>query len=269
MNAGARPLFWRRFWPLALLGLIGVASLPLVILPALDALVAAGRSPTRSLAVLAALSLIQPAVLVIAAAAAGAALAARLGFTSYAAGVNVVSPFASQVRRAAASGLVIGVVIVALDIALFRHFVLAPIGARPVEPILQALAGGVLYGGLSEEVMMRWGLMSFVVWLAARFVGRRGATANVAVADDAVRLPSGAFVIAIVIVALLFAAGHLPAAGALAPLTAILVLRILLLNAVAGLVFGWLYWKASLEAAMVAHASVHVVFAFAQFLGWS
>jgi hypothetical protein len=65
-----------------------------------------------------------------------------------------------------------------------------------------------------------------------------------------------------------FAAGHLPAAGAIAPLTADVVLRILLLNAVAGFVFGWLYWKASLEAAMLAHATVHVVFAIAQYLGW-
>jgi membrane protease YdiL (CAAX protease family) len=46
------------------------------------------------------------------------------------------------------------------------------------------------------------------------------------------------------------------------------VLRILLLNALAGLVFGWLFWRRSLECAMFAHASVHVVFAIGQALGW-
>ncbi|HEY3584866.1 MAG TPA: hypothetical protein VGL90_10865, partial [Casimicrobiaceae bacterium] len=122
----AAPSLWRRAWPPTLAGLFGVASLPLVIVPTLEALMGAGRSPTHSLALLAALSLIQPALLVIVAAFIGAALAPRLGLTSYLAGVNVRGPFAAQIRRALASGLVAGVVIVALDIALFRHFTLHP-----------------------------------------------------------------------------------------------------------------------------------------------
>jgi hypothetical protein len=262
---------WRSAWPPALAGLIGVASLPLVILPTLEALMGAGRSPTHSLALLAALSLIQPALLVILAAFAGAALAPGLNFVSYLARVNVHEPFTAQVPRAVASGLVVGVVIVALDIALFRHFSLQPAGSQPIGVILQALAGGVLYGGLGEEVMMRWGLMTLVVWLGARLAGRRSA-------DSAPATPSGGpgmaapapiYVVAIVIVALVFAAGHLPAVSAMGPLTATVVLRTLLLNAVAGLVFGWIYWRASLEAAMLAHATVHVVFAVAQSLGWT
>jgi hypothetical protein len=254
------PSFWRRFWPPALLGLAGVASLPLVILPPLETLMALGRSPTHSLALLALVSLIQPALLVIAAAAAGAALAPKLGFTSYASAINVRAPFATQVRLAIASGLIVGVVIVVLDIALFRHFRLQPMGSAHPAAVAQTLAGGILYGGLSEEVMMRFGLMSFVVWIGTRLHARRGA---------GVATPDIVFIMAIVIVALLFALGHLPAATLISPVTANLVLRILLLNAVAGLVFGWLYWKASLEAAMLSHASVHVVFAIAQFLGWA
>lgn len=253
--------FWRRFWPPALLGLAGVASLPLVILPTLEALMALGRSPTHSLALLALLSLIQPALLVLAAAAVGAALSPQLGFTSYVCAINVRAPFARQVRRSIGSGIVVGVVIVVLDIALFRHFQLQPIGSAHWEAVARTFVGGILYGGASEEVMMRFGVMSFVVWIGARLHARRHA-------DDA-RIPDGVFMAAILIVALLFALGHLPAATVISPLTASLVLRILLLNAVAGLVFGWLYWKASLEAAMLAHATVHVVFAIAQFLGWS
>jgi len=266
----ATPSLWRRAWPPSLAGLVGVASLPLVILPTLEALMGAGRSPTHSLALLAALSLIQPTLLVVAAAFIGAALAPGLGFTSYLGGVNVREPFAAQIRRALASGLVVGVVIVALDIALFRHFTLHPIGSVPLRGIVKALVGGVLYGGLSEEVMMRWGLMTLVVWLGVRLAGRRSASTGVesGVSISSVGIPPPLYAIAIVLVALVFAAGHLPAAGAIAPLTAEVVLRILLLNAVAGLVFGWLYWRASLEAAMLAHATVHAVFALAQYLGW-
>ncbi|HET9669640.1 MAG TPA: CPBP family glutamic-type intramembrane protease [Casimicrobiaceae bacterium] len=269
IDPGAPPL-WQRAWPPALVGLVGVASLPLVILPTLEALMGAGRSPTHSLALLAVLSLIQPTLLVIVAAFIGAALAPALRFTSYLAGVNVRGPFVAQLRRALAAGLVVGVVIVALDIALFRHFTLHPIGSVSLRGVVQALVGGLLYGGLSEEVMMRWGLMTLVVWLGARLAGRRTASAGSEPGIDAssVAIPAQLYAIAIVLVAVVFAAGHLPAASAMAPLTADVVLRILLLNGVAGLVFGWLYWKASLESAMLAHATVHVVFAIAQYLGW-
>jgi hypothetical protein len=33
-----------------------------------------------------------------------------------------------------------------------------------------------------------------------------------------------------------------------------------LLNALGGVLFGWLFWRRSLEAAMVAHATTHVGF---------
>lgn len=36
--------------------------------------------------------------------------------------------------------------------------------------------------------------------------------------------------------------------------------QIVLLNSVGGVVFGWLYWRRSLEAAMMAHAATQVVF---------
>jgi len=252
----ARVPFWRRFWPLVALGLVGVASLPLVMLPALRVMIRNGQAPGMSLDTLAALSLIQPALLLIAGAAIGAALAPRLGFTSHVANVNVRGPFAAELPPAIASGLVTGVVIAGLDIALFRHAA-PPAATASTRAILDGLVGGVLYGGITEEIMMRWGLMSLVVWAGGRLLAR-----------DAARPPASIFVAGIVIVALLFAAGHLPAVAMITPLNAGVVGRVLLLNAVAGLLFGWLFWRKSVESAMVAHASAHVVFAAAQALGW-
>ncbi|HEY3555431.1 MAG TPA: hypothetical protein VGL67_10045, partial [Casimicrobiaceae bacterium] len=88
----------------------------------------------------------------------------------------------------------------------------------------------------------RWGLMTLVVWLGVRVCDRKAATASTEDTSDAARpaIPASLYAIAIVVVALVFAAGHLPAAAAIAPLTTDVVLRILLLNAVAGLVFAWL-----------------------------
>jgi membrane protease YdiL (CAAX protease family) len=65
---------------------------------------------------------------------------------------------------------------------------------------------------------------------------------------------------AIVFVALLFGAGHLPQAAALgAGLPASLVGYALLANSLGGLVFGWLYWRQGLIAAVTAHFAADVV----------
>ena len=69
----------------------------------------------------------------------------------------------------------------------------------------------------------------------------------------------GAFRAAIIVVAVLFGLGHLPATAAIAALTPGLVVRALLLNGVAGAAFGYLYWRHGLEAAMAGHMSAHVV----------
>jgi membrane protease YdiL (CAAX protease family) len=62
-----------------------------------------------------------------------------------------------------------------------------------------------------------------------------------------------------VLAALLLGAAHLPMAAALAPLTTVVIVRTMLLNSIGGLVFGWLYWRQGLLAAMVAHFSADVV----------
>ena len=55
--------FARRFWPLFAAGLAGIAALPLIVMPLLEARMRAGVPPGMSLGTLTALSLIQPAVL--------------------------------------------------------------------------------------------------------------------------------------------------------------------------------------------------------------
>ena len=59
--------------------------------------------------------------------------------------------------------------------------------------------------------------------------------------------------------ALLFALGHLPGTSAVAPLTALLVTRALVLNALVGMTCGYLFWRRGLEAAMFVHMGFHLV----------
>ncbi|MGE5222783.1 MAG: type II CAAX prenyl endopeptidase Rce1 family protein [Omnitrophica WOR_2 bacterium] len=98
------------------------------------------------------------------------------------------------------------------------------------------------YGGINEEILMRLFLVSVLVWILGRFWWNAGGLRE-----------DGAYWTAILLAALLFGLGHLPATRALTPLTPRLVLRALLLNGVAGIAFGWLYWQYGLLAAMLAH----------------
>ena len=66
--------------------------------------------------------------------------------------------------------------------------------------------------------------------------------------------------LAMTVAALAFATGHLPALASLLAPTPGLVARTLLLNTLAGMVFGWLYWRHHLEEAMLAHATTHLGF---------
>jgi len=150
-------------------------------------------------------------------------------------------------RLALAAGLVAGAVIIALD-PLFAAHMPPALSALP-PPGAKASAGvGFLasfYGGIAEELQMRLFLMTLLVWVLSLLRQRR--TAN------------WMFWVALLVAALLFGAGHLPAAAKLWPLDAVVITRTLLLNGIGGLVFGWLYWKRGLEAAMIAHFGTDLV----------
>lgn len=101
----------------------------------------------------------------------------------------------------------------------------------------------IFQGGISEEVMMRFGLMTLLVWLLSKVFARKGGL-----------IPPWIYWAAIVGAAVLFGAGHLPVAqsvyGGLSPG---LVTYIILGNGIGGLGFGYLYWKKGLEYAILSH----------------
>jgi membrane protease YdiL (CAAX protease family) len=103
-----------------------------------------------------------------------------------------------------------------------------------------------LYGGISEEILLRLFLMTLVAWVIGRISKRSAQSPAVAWS-------------AIVIAAVLFGVGHLPAVAQLGPISAIVVVRTVSLNAVGGAAFGWLYWRRGLISAMLAHFSADIV----------
>ncbi|TFW27701.1 CPBP family intramembrane metalloprotease, partial [Massilia arenosa] len=123
-------------------------------------------------------------------------------------------------------------------------------------PALQQLAATVsmpalarvLYGGVTEELLMRWGAMTFFAWLFWRVFQRRAAAG------------AGVMVAAIAVAALGFGIGHLPAAATLlGQLTPGVIVYVVLGNATFGFIAGALYWKVGLEAAIIAHMGAHTV----------
>jgi hypothetical protein len=201
------------------------------------------------------LSLVTPTLLLFVAALVGTWAAPRVGIRSLVAdrvstGARVLPQLLPVATRAVGAGAAVGLLLASLDV------VFAPLGAAPATAtarptafqVLASIPVRFLYGGITEEILLRWGLLSFVAWVGWR------ATGGLRRPGPAVMWP------AIGISALAFGLGHLPALAGTADLTPALVTRTVLLNAIGGLVYGWFAWRHHLEAAMLAHAGTHVVF---------
>ena len=109
----------------------------------------------------------------------------------------------------------------------------------------------VFYGGIIEEVLMRLLFMTLIAFVIWKLFLRKYAVSEI---------PVWIFVVANIIAASAFAAGHIPATinmfGELSP---IILFRCFLLNGGLGLVFGRLYRKYGIQYAMVGHAGCHII----------
>ncbi|MFW6293028.1 MAG: CPBP family intramembrane glutamic endopeptidase [Spirochaetota bacterium] len=105
------------------------------------------------------------------------------------------------------------------------------------------LGARLLYGGVVEEVLMRWGVMSLLAWLFGLVLGAQAATWT-----------------AIIVAGILFGIGHIPsyAAAGCKPGVPLFTTQIVL-NLLAALVFGYLFARFGLFAAIVSHMLFHLV----------
>lgn len=224
------------------LGLIGCASLLLAPFELL-------QPPELHYPALAfrALSLINPVILLLVFGGLGTWLAPRTGLDApliraWLTGFPIAQIFRRQFMPALAVGAAVAVVLISFA-AISAPWFANTIAARFDIPLLPRL----LYGGATEEIICRWGLMTIFVWLFLKtrasgdFPYIAGATAA----------------------ASLFALGHLPMLFLLVGTpSAVMIGAIILGNFVPGLLFGLLFWKRGLESAMMAHAIAH-------FLAWT
>lgn len=193
-------------------------------------------------------SAVQGAVLALIAALIGASLAPRVGLAAPA--VSAVASrgggldaFRPQVIPGLVGGIIGGAVILGF-------YAFAPESLKAIQPNTPLpLVVRLLYGGITEEVLVRWGLMTVLVWAGWRVFR-----------PDLQKPSTGIIWGGITISALVFGLSHLPSvAQSLSALTPYLAAYITIGNALFGLVAGYLFWRCGLEAAVIAHVSAHLM----------
>ena len=102
----------------------------------------------------------------------------------------------------------------------------------------------VTSGGITEEVMFRWGFLSIVMWLLSLLISSEATV----------------FWISIIGTGILFGLAHLPGnfAAGCKP-SVMLVSTAIISNLWVSLFCGYMFWKYGLIAAMVVHILFHVI----------
>ena len=140
-------------------------------------------------------------------------------------------------------------IIFSLDTWTFGNLIDGIKGSTAAGMTVYGIIASILYGGIIEEILIRLFVMSLIAFLISKIFYKK-----------CEEIPAKVFVIANIVAALLFAAGHLPATlvtfGELSPM---LLFRCFLFNGGFGMLFGWLYRKHGLHYAMISHATVHIV----------
>ena len=141
-----------------------------------------------------------------------------------------------------------GLALILPDIFFFGKYSEAIMNSYAVKPTIPYMIAMVTYGGVIEEVMLRLFMMSLVAFILHKLFDKKNDTASGSI-----------LILANIIAALLFAAGHLPTTFITIGNSPMIIFRCFLLNGVFGLLFGWLYRKYGLRYAMIAHSGCHVI----------
>ena len=156
-----------------------------------------------------------------------------------------------------AAGILLGVLIIAVDILIFTPYLAAATGfsnpnllnpelhrASPWQGFMAAISAGV-----TEEILFRFFGVSLLAWLGGLIFR-----------DSEGHPRKGIMVIAIFIWAVIFGLAHLQMPAMVGwPVTNAAIARSLVINSLGGLVYGWIYWRKGLESAILTHFSTDVV----------
>lgn len=251
-----RPRYpWKIFWVLLFAATVGVAALLPYLLAFFQKVLSTNPLP-MPLPVLMAVQIMQSAILFAAFISLGLVLAPKAGIEMPVLQRWFYDRTASLPKNFGRTPLIAGVVMAALLLLVFYTFFLPRIPEWPVSieiamPVWKRFLS-CFYGAINEEIVARLFVLSLLLWLLRKIVRQQSPRAHPII-----------FWIANVIVAGLFALGHVPAAKAFLEITPLVIVALFTINGSASLLFGYLCWKRGLEAAMLAHFSadftLHVI----------
>jgi membrane protease YdiL (CAAX protease family) len=152
-------------------------------------------------------------------------------------------------------GVIVGLVIIVIDKLVF------PVSTLPLKegislemntpgPFLGLLAS--FSGGIDEELFLRLLMVPFFCLIIIGILKLVGRAKNWKVTDKVAW-------VSIILAAILFGLGHLPATAPFMDITPLVVFRAILLNGIGGLVFGWLFYRKGIEHAMISHFSADIM----------
>lgn len=242
----ARKFPWRVFWFLLIASLAGAAAAIPMVLEVFRPMVSSAPPPPLPLPLLVAVGTIQNLILLGVAVGVGLLLGRKLGL-----GAPLLEGWLyhqepgvrarDSLKYGALVGIAVGIILLITIIPVAPHLPGLPF----VTAARVALWKRILvcfYGGIDEEVLTRLFLLTLFAWLGMKVLPKREA-----------RLSAATFWVANIVVAILFGLGHLPSASLVMRITPTVVVLAIVLNGVAAIPFGYLYWKRGLESAMIAH----------------
>lgn len=242
-HAHAMPYPWRLFGLYLVVGIAGALS----ILPYLLSLLSlSGNSLPVPLGQIITEQILQSAIILVPAVGLGLLLMDRVKLDSpylraLVYGKKMPHGFPRVLGLSVALGFVSSVIVSIIDLAFVRDEVLSNIQQVNTIPVAWRFLTA-LYGGIDEELLMRLFLFSLVAWIGWKvWKAKDGGPTKTAMW------------IALVVTTGVFALSHMPVTSTMEEMTALVVIRSLVLNGIGGAVFGWLYWKKGLEAAIIAH----------------
>ena len=140
------------------------------------------------------------------------------------------------------------IIFIALEYGVFANIIPEIAALYEAKPTIAYMISCLTYGGVLEEIMMRWFLMSLLIFIIWKLFFRKEEAA-----------PKGVMIGVNIVVALLFAAGHLPTTAMTMGITPLILVRCFSLNSLAGLICGHLYMKHGIQYAMLSHAGFHIL----------
>lgn len=230
---------------LTLLGIIGIASLLVSDLP-LDNLPQEVRDmfPPETLRLL---ILANPVLILVAATILGTLLydKVNLGVPILEKLLRKPNPNKFSISETVINGILLGLLagsVILLITRLFHPYL--PTELTDNDEIDLHIISRILYGGITEELLMRFGLMTLLVWIIYKITKK---------------LTAPVYWIAIILSSFVFAMGHLPIVfQVVSEPTFLTYAYIISANSIGGVVFGYAYYKKGLETAFIAHAFTHI-----------